>query len=74
MAYASDIHAQGAQKNGVTGFFDTLKAKIARQMLIRETVKELNTLSGRELADLGLHRSQIMGVAIAAANERFGAI
>lgn len=74
MAYASDIRAQGAQKNGVTGFFDTLKAKISRQMLIRETVKELNALSGRELADLGLHRSQIMGIAIAAANERYGAI
>ncbi|MEY8880661.1 DUF1127 domain-containing protein [Donghicola sp. XS_ASV15] len=74
MAYASDIRAQGAQKAGTLSFFETLKAKIARQMLIRETVKELNALSGRELADLGMHRSQIMGVAIAAANERYGAL
>ncbi|MGZ9810502.1 DUF1127 domain-containing protein [Pseudoroseicyclus sp. H15] len=33
----------------------------------RNTVKELNTLNDRDLADLGLHRSMIKSVARAAA-------
>ncbi|NVO29096.1 DUF1127 domain-containing protein [Donghicola sp. C2-DW-16] len=71
MAYATEIRAQ---KAGFAGFFEGLKVRFARQMLIRETIKELNALTSRELADLGLHRSQITGIAIAAANERFGAL
>ncbi len=48
---------------------DGLMAKFARYRLYRQTVKELSELSGRELADLGLHRSEIKRIAYQAAYE-----
>ena len=51
--------------------FATLRAewaeKAARRKVFRATFKELNALSDRDLADLGLHRSAIKRVAWEAA-------
>ncbi len=43
-----------------------LSDRLARRRLYRQTLNELSALSDRELADLGLHRSQIAEVAIEA--------
>lgn len=39
----------------------------AKRTLYRQTVSELSQLSSRELADLGIHRSQIKAIATEAA-------
>lgn len=51
------------------GFLNTLLVKFVRYQLYRQTVNELSALSGRELADLGLSRSEIKRVAYQAAYE-----
>ena len=43
------------------------KEAAAKRAVYRKTVQELNALSGRELADLGLSRSMIRSVAYEAA-------
>lgn len=40
---------------------------LARRRIYRQTVRELNALSTRELADLGIHRSMITRIALEAA-------
>lgn len=42
----------------------------ARRRVFRTTLNELQALSNRELADLGLHRSQLRQIALDAANGR----
>lgn len=65
MAYISAVN---------TGIADRVRAVIAdvvdraaRKKVYRTTVLELNNLSGRELADLGIHRSEIKRIAYEAA-------
>ena len=48
----------------------TLNARAAQYRLYRSTVSELASLSDRDLADLGLHRSMIRDVATEAAYAR----
>lgn len=60
MAYA----AQFTNPDPKVSFFADLKAKYALFKEFRETVAELNNLTNRELADLGLSRSGIKGAAI----------
>ena len=63
--------AYAAQSNGIaTGVAARLAAvaaditdRLARRRAYRNTYNELMALSGRELADLGLHRSQIRAIA-----------
>ena len=43
--------------------FNTLREQMAKRAAYRATVAELNTLSGRDLADLGIHRSSIRSIA-----------
>ncbi len=44
-----------------------LNDRAARAKVYRTTVQELNNLSGRELADLGIHRAEIKRIAYEAA-------
>lgn len=68
MAYVNDIRSADA------GLFDriaaatkALGARYAQHRVYRQTLDELATLSNRELADLGLHRSQLRAIAHEAA-------
>ena len=69
MAYAQ---TQTGIRSG--GFFARLSAdlrdRLAKRRIYNQTFRELSMLSGRELADLGLHRSQLRAIAWQAANER----
>ena len=47
--------------------FNTLREQMATRAIYRATVAELNTLSARDLADLGIHRSSIRSIAYEAA-------
>lgn len=49
------------------GFLQALKDKWVRYSVYRKTLNELSELSGRELADLGMHRSNLRSAAYAAA-------
>jgi len=40
-----------------------ISAKIEDIRIVNRTIKELSSLSNRELADLGIHRSQITSIA-----------
>ncbi|MBQ4825245.1 DUF1127 domain-containing protein [Leisingera sp. M527] len=51
------------------GFLDALMVKFVRYRLYRKTVNELSALTARDLADLGLNRSEIQRVAYQAAYE-----
>ena len=65
MAYAT--YTEARQTNGFAGFVAQLKQKLERRKVYTATVRELSALSNRELADLGLHRSQIRALAREAA-------
>lgn len=51
----------------VAGFATELKARFERYSVYRKTLAELQTLSNRELADLGLSRSMLRRTAFEAA-------
>lgn len=67
MAHATDITHAG------NGAFETLRARFAnwraRRAVFVQTREELMRLSDRDLADLGIHRSNIVAIAREAANE-----
>ena len=71
MAYASNT--QSAARNGLATRFDALlidiRARLARRRVFNQTLHELSQLSNRELADLGLSRTEIRRVAWQAAYE-----
>ena len=48
---------------GATGFFASLADKFRRYTLYRNTLRELDSLSDRDLLDLGLSRSMVETVA-----------
>lgn len=63
-----------APRSATAGLADRLSALVAdirdslrRRRLYRDTLRELNALSTRELNDLGIHRSMITRVALEAA-------
>ena len=68
MAYASGIRRSNfgliERVAGVTG---SLRDSWRRFRVYRQTVRELNALGDRELADLGIHRSNIGAIATEAA-------
>ncbi len=53
--------------NRFEGFRSDLRARYGAWKVYRQTRDELNALSDRELADLGMHRSGITAVAMEAA-------
>lgn len=68
MAAVNHITAQQAPVTETAkGLFASLKDKLARRRIYRETMSELSELSNAELADLGLHRSMIKRLALQAA-------
>lgn len=71
MAYATNINTatQGAVASRFSALFDTLRTGLAKRKLYHNTLNELQVLSDRELADLGLHRSMLRRIAYEAAYE-----
>ncbi|NNE86993.1 MAG: DUF1127 domain-containing protein [Silicimonas sp.] len=51
----------------VANIFDGLRTRRAQYAVYRTTLRELEALSERELADLGIHRAEIRGIAYQAA-------
>lgn len=47
----------------ITGFFAAMNDNRRHYSTYRQTLRELNSLTDRELSDLGLHRSEIERVA-----------
>lgn len=71
MAHATEFSSQSQSAFGArfAGLVQSLKARRARRKIFNQTFRELSSLSNRELADLGLGRSEIRRVAFQAANE-----
>jgi len=68
MAFASDFHGhQAGIIDRTAAALKGLAHRVAQYRLYRKTVKELNTLSWRELDDLGLNRSMVKRAALEAA-------
>lgn len=64
MAIISEIGTRrGASSSNPLAFVDALVARISRYAMYRRTMNELSALNDRELADLGLNRSQLSRVA-----------
>ncbi len=61
---------KGAHSFGIASLFEAAKDRFLRNRMYRQTVNELSSLSNRELADLGLHRSMIRRVAQQAAEDQ----
>jgi uncharacterized protein YjiS (DUF1127 family) len=69
MTFASDIfsNAQSGFNARLNGFVTTFQDRRAKRRVFNQTLAELSTLSNRELADLGLARSEIRRIAWQAA-------
>ncbi|CUX80619.1 MAG: protein with domain of unknown function DUF1127 [Roseibaca calidilacus] len=69
MTYASETTAprQTGLLARLQGFRDTLQTVMQQRAVYARTVQELQALSNRELADLGIHRSEIPRIAAEAA-------
>lgn len=65
MAYTSQTRApiQSAFNSRADGILAALRIRFDRWNLYRRTLNEMQALSNRELADLGLHRSELRRVA-----------
>ncbi|MEO0378665.1 MAG: DUF1127 domain-containing protein [Pseudomonadota bacterium] len=73
MAYYTDLSRQSdlVERTYATlaHYFETAAARHATRRIYRTTLGELNALSNRELADLGMHRSELKRVAWEAAEQ-----
>ncbi|WP_456388703.1 DUF1127 domain-containing protein [Profundibacter sp.] len=68
MAFATEIHAANGDITGhVSAILKSATVRVANYRIYRKTVSELNMLTSRELADLGLSRSMIKRTALEAA-------
>ncbi|HSF92888.1 MAG TPA: DUF1127 domain-containing protein [Paracoccaceae bacterium] len=68
MAYVTNTQIAPSNVFGaLANFFAAAAEKLAARREFKRTVAELQALSGRELADLGLSRSEITRVALEAA-------
>ena len=68
MAYMTDTRsARATLSDRYTTFKTDLADRWARYRVYRETVSELSALSNRDLADLGIGRGAIHGIAMEAA-------
>jgi uncharacterized protein YjiS (DUF1127 family) len=68
MAYLNNTRAaEYGLRARLSGWLESLAARHTQYRLYRQTHAELSRLTDRELADLGLHRTQISSVAAQAA-------
>lgn len=51
----------------LAGLVNSVKQAMQRRRIFNQTARELNALSSRDLADLGIHRSMITRIALEAA-------
>ncbi|WP_299280175.1 DUF1127 domain-containing protein [uncultured Tateyamaria sp.] len=67
MAYYNDINTRSDLLERILGtaarILETAAEKRAQNRIYRTTLGELDALSNRELADLGMHRSELKRVA-----------
>ncbi|MEX0367928.1 MAG: DUF1127 domain-containing protein [Ruegeria sp.] len=67
MAYYNDVAQRSDLVERLLGsaarIFEAAAERHAKRRVFRATFDELNALSNRELADLGLHRSELKRVA-----------
>jgi uncharacterized protein YjiS (DUF1127 family) len=69
MAYMNIAQvAEGGLRDRISALVKTYHTAAARRAIYRQTVRELDALSDRELADLGIARSMITRIALDAAN------
>lgn len=71
MAAIDHIHGSATAETGIRAKLSSVIARIqdnrARAAVYRQTIRELNALTARDLADLGIHRSMISRIAHEAA-------
>jgi uncharacterized protein YjiS (DUF1127 family) len=67
MAYLNATRTQNVLFARLSDAFDTLVTHYQKRRVYRQTLNGLEALSNRELADLGLHRSELRRVAREAA-------
>lgn len=68
MAHAQDIRiGRSAYSVWLRHSIEAIRDGLAKRRVYRQTLSELQSLSGRDLADIGLNRSMIRQVAHAAA-------
>lgn len=71
MAAIDHIHGSANAETGIRAKLNSVIARIqdnrARAAVYRQTIRELNALTARDLADLGIHRSMISRIAHEAA-------
>lgn len=67
MATITDIRTDAGFVARFAETLNALSARYAQYRVYRKTLNELTSLSSRELADLGLHRSMLRNVAYEAA-------
>ena len=66
MAYAA-TNTTGGIAGRLSALSAAITERLARHRVYNQTFRELSQLSGRDLADLGIHRSQIKRIAYEAA-------
>jgi uncharacterized protein YjiS (DUF1127 family) len=65
MAFLTDtFSAHSTFGDKIAALWTGIKEENAKRIVYNTTVRELNTLSDRELADLGIHRSMIRRLAL----------
>ena len=68
MAYVNSSRAATVGiADRTVAFVKSIRLSLGRRRVFKQTVRELQALSNRELDDLGIHRSMITRVAIEAA-------
>lgn len=70
VAHANVAHAESNLRSRFMTAIQRMQESRARRAVYRQTVRELNALTNRDLNDLGINRSMIHGLAHEAA---FGA-
>lgn len=68
-ATANITNAQSGLGARLAGLRETFRTRMERRRVFKQTFNELSALSDRDLADLGLARSEIRRIAWQAANE-----